>query len=84
MKSTNVKWPPFYGGLDFAVLILVQSHLERGLTFRYRAILQLMTTLLREAVEALAQMPEDMQEQAARVIIEFVTALNTAPYAEGL
>ena len=47
-------------------------------------IQKLMTTLLREAVEALAQMPEDMQEQAARVIIEFVTALNTAPYAEGL
>ena len=43
-----------------------------------------MTTLLREAVEALAQMPEDMQEQEARVIIEFVTALSAPPYAEGL
>ena len=32
-----------------------------------------MTLLLKEAVEALAQLPEDMQEQAARIIIEFVS-----------
>ena len=32
-----------------------------------------MTSLLKEAVEALAQLPEDMQEQVARIIIEFTT-----------
>ena len=32
-----------------------------------------MTSLLKEAVEALAQLPEDLQEQAARIIIEFVS-----------
>ena len=32
-----------------------------------------MTSLLKEAVEALAQLPVEMQEQAARIIIEFVS-----------
>ena len=32
-----------------------------------------MISLLKEAVEALAQLPDEMQEQAARIIIEFVS-----------
>ena len=43
-----------------------------------------MTLSLKEAVEALAQMPEDLQEQAARIILEYVAALSSPNYAEGL
>ena len=46
--------------------------------------MHVMTSLLKEAVEALAQMPEDLQEQAARIILDYVAALSAPTYAEGL